>query len=102
MKPLTKQEIDLYGNRAYAKIPLVVCWGDSKSESVFLNFRQADIYTSIANYVSDKKWTSSWNGDFLNSPRIPAECIFCVRGDNRGIISVYCGDHEGHEKSRFY
>jgi len=96
MKPLSREEIQRFGNRAYARIPLIISGANFGPKIVEEPFQQIDLYSSLVNDVYPQRCVSIWRGDFLASPRQPAECIFYIRGDDRDVISVFCGDKTGY------
>lgn len=90
MIPLKPKGIETFGAAvAPARIPLIVSYGDTARCVEKSAFQQTDIFSSVRNFISDKKCTSRWLGDFLTGPAIPPEFIVFKRGDQRNLISVF-------------
>ena len=88
MNLVTQEEIELFGSKAPALVPLVIIGSGYTGVEKNL-FQQTDIYTSIENYVSQTSCTSEFTGDLLNIPPKSPLFAFYVRGDDRSLISVF-------------
>jgi phosphoglycerol transferase MdoB-like AlkP superfamily enzyme len=88
MDMVTRKELDIFGPKAPALVPLVIIGSEYTGVEKNL-FQQTDIFTSIKNYVSGKSCTSEFSGDLLNIPSTPPAFAVYVRGDDRSLISVF-------------
>jgi phosphoglycerol transferase MdoB-like AlkP superfamily enzyme len=88
MDMVPREELDLFGPKAPALVPLVIIGSEYTGVEKSL-FQQTDIFTSIENYVSGKSCTSEFSGDLLNIPSTPPAFAVYVRGDDRSLISVF-------------
>ncbi len=88
--PLKKEQVLKYGiNKAGTKVPFIISLGGS-NKKINGSYQQIDIYNTLKNFISDKRCTSLWKGDFLSYPlEKPPKYTVYRRGDQRGIISVF-------------
>jgi phosphoglycerol transferase MdoB-like AlkP superfamily enzyme len=89
MTPLHKKEYRDHGERAFARIPLVVAGAVDMPPVVDAAFQQTDIVPSIAEFVGVDACTSAFTGHFLRNDPKPAGYVIHVRGDDRDRIDVY-------------
>jgi phosphoglycerol transferase MdoB-like AlkP superfamily enzyme len=82
------EEIDLFGPKAPALVPLIIIGPEYSGVEKDL-FQQTDIFTSIKNHVSEVSCTSDFSGDLLKIPSTPPTFAVYVRGDDRSLISVF-------------
>ncbi len=92
MTPLHEEEYRRYGERAFARIPLVVAGAVDMPAVVDAPFQQTDIAPSIADLAGVESCTSAFTGHFLRRDPKPAEYVIHVRGDDRDRVDVYWGD----------
>ena len=92
MTPLREQEFSAYGERAYARVPMVVSGKVDMPAIVEGAFQQTDLLPSLAWQFGAEHCRSEYNGSFLRSdPQAPA-IIVHARGDDRNRIDIYHGD----------
>lgn len=92
MTPLHADEYRDYGERAFARIPLVVAGAVDMPAVVDAPFQQTDIASSLAAFFGLDACTSAFAGDFLRKDPVPAEYVLHVRGDDRDRLDVYSDD----------
>jgi phosphoglycerol transferase MdoB-like AlkP superfamily enzyme len=91
MTPLHEEEYRAHGERAFARIPLIVAGAVKLPKVVDASFQQTDIVPSIADLVGLDACTSAFTGHFLRADPKPAEYVLHVRGDDRDRLDVYSG-----------
>ena len=74
MAPISKAEMDRYGDSAFARIPMVVASGGKRKGKIDACFQQTDLYSSLKWFVSDRYEKDPWNGNFL-TPRTNASFL---------------------------
>lgn len=89
MTPLHEEEYREHGERAFARIPLIVAGAVDMPSVVDAPFQQIDIGNSIADLVGLESCTSAFAGQFLRKDPIPPGYIVHVRGDDRDRLDVY-------------
>lgn len=89
MTPLHADEYRDYGERAFARIPLVVAGAVDMPAVIDAPFQQTDIAPSLAAFVGLEACTSAFAGDFLRKDPKPADYVLHVRGDDRDRLDVY-------------
>jgi Sulfatase len=94
MTPLHEEEYRAHGERAFARIPLVVAGAVDMPKVVDAPFQQTDIGASIADLVGLDACTSEFTGHFLQSDPVPPKYVIHVRGDDRDRVDVYWGDRD--------
>ncbi len=98
MAPLSKAEMDRYGNSAFARIPMVVASGGKKKGKIDACFQQTDLYSSLKWFVSDQYEKDPWNGNFLRPEPTPPFCILKNMANNYDLVYTRCGPEEGYIK----
>jgi lipoteichoic acid synthase len=99
MTPLHEEEYRKHGERAFARIPLIVAGAVDMPPVIDAPFQQTDIGPSIADLVGIDACTSTFTGHFLRADPKPADYVLHVRGDNRDRLDVYW---DGDEVSGFH
>jgi phosphoglycerol transferase MdoB-like AlkP superfamily enzyme len=92
MTPLLEEEYRQFGERAFARIPLIVAGSVTMPNVVETDFQQSDIPGSIAQLLGVEYCHTAFNGQFLTAAPRPAEYVVHVRGDDRNRVDVYFGD----------
>jgi phosphoglycerol transferase MdoB-like AlkP superfamily enzyme len=94
MVPLKPGEAERFGEeRAAARVPLVVSYGNTKQAVRTGLYQQTDIFNSLKNLTCGTLSTSDWAGDIFADQ--PAKYVVFRRGDYRNHISVFtdAGDY---------
>ncbi len=92
MTPLHEDEFAAHGERAYARVPMIVAGKVSMPAVVEDAFQQTDLLPSLAWQFGAEHCRSAYNGNFLRSdPQAPA-IIVHARGDDRNRIDIYHDD----------
>jgi hypothetical protein len=92
MTPILEEEYRQFGERAFARIPLIVVGATDLPNVVDGAFQQSDIPGSIAQVLGVDYCRSPFNGLLLTGAPRPAEYVVHVRGDDRNRVDVYFGD----------
>ena len=92
MTPLHEDEYRAHGERAFARVPLVVAGKADLPKVVDAPFQQTDIVPSIADLAGLETCASPFTGHFLRAEPRPADYILHVRGDDRDRLDVYSGE----------
>jgi lipoteichoic acid synthase len=91
MTPLHADEFRVHGERAFARIPLVVAGAVDMPAVVVGAFQQTDIAASIASWLGLPACNGPFGGLFLRAHPQPAQYVVHVRGDDRNRVDVYSG-----------
>lgn len=94
MTPLSKSEKELFGESAFARIPLIISGHSKIPTKIDSNFQQTDIFTSISSLIQDRYCRKPEQGNIFSDHLIPPNCIFHVRGDERNLVYVSCGQND--------
>lgn len=94
MTPLHPQEYRRYGDRAFARVPLVIAGAVDMPAMVDAPFQQTDIQPSIADLMGGRPCTSPFAGLLLRPVPAPPEYIVHARGNDRDRVDVYRGVDE--------
>jgi len=100
MAPLSKAELDLYGDSAFARIPMVVATGGKRKGKIDACFQQTDVYSSLKWFVSDQYEKDPWNGNFLQPEPKPPFCILNGMANDYDLVYARCDSEEGYIKLR--
>jgi phosphoglycerol transferase MdoB-like AlkP superfamily enzyme len=92
MTPIGRGEYARFGERAFARIPLIVAGAVDMPPVVDAAFQQSDIPASIAHVLGVNYCRSAFNGVFLDRQPQPAKYVVQARGDNRNRVDVYFDD----------
>ena len=92
MTPMLEEEYRQFGERAFARIPLIVAGAIDLPKVVDGAFQQSDIPGSIAHLLGVDYCRSPFNGLFLERVPQPAQYVVHARGDDRNRVDVYFGD----------
>ena len=98
MAPISKAEMDRYGDSAFARIPMVVASGGKRKGKIDACFQQTDLYSSLKWFVSDRYEKDPWNGNFLNPEPTPPFCILKNMANDYDLVYARCGSEEGYIK----
>lgn len=92
MTPLHEDEFAAQGERAYARVPMVVAGKVDMPAVVGEAFQQTDLLPSLAWQMGAEQCRSPYNGSFLRSdPQAPGIVVH-ARGDDRNRIDIYHDD----------
>ncbi len=92
MTPLHEDEFAVHGDRAYARVPMVVSGKLTMPAVVEDAFQQTDLLPSLAWQFGAEHCRSAYDGSFLRSdPQAPAIVVH-ARGDDRNRIDIYHDD----------
>lgn len=92
MTPLHEDEFAAHGERAYARVPMVVSGKVEMPAVVEDAFQQTDLLPSLAWQFGAEHCRSAYSGNFLRSdPQAPAIVVH-ARGDDRNRIDIYEDD----------
>ena len=91
MTPLHEDEFRAYGERAFARIPMVVVGAVDMPPIISAGFQQTDIAPSIAYWLGLGECRGPFTGLFLRPDPQPADYVLHVRGDDRNRVDVYHG-----------
>jgi phosphoglycerol transferase MdoB-like AlkP superfamily enzyme len=89
MTPLHADEFAQYGDRAYARVPLIVAGAVDMPTLIEAPFQQADIPPSIAELVGLESCRTVFTGSFLRKDPQPPQYVIHARGDDRNRADVY-------------
>ncbi len=92
MTPLRAAEFARDGERAFARVPLVVAGALDMPKVVEAPFQQTDLLPSLAWLLGERACRDPFAGSFLRPDPQPATALFHVRGDDRNRVDVYLGD----------
>jgi arylsulfatase A-like enzyme len=92
MTPLHAAEYRAHGDRAFARIPLVVVGAVRMPPVVETAFQQSDILPSITALLGAGECRSPFAGDFLRPDPQPPRYVVHARGDDRDRVDVYWGE----------
>lgn len=92
MTPLLPGEFDKFGDRAFARIPMIVAGAVDMPKVVDAPFAQSDVPASVAQFVGVEYCRNEFSGTFLNADPKPPRYIAHTRGDDRDRVDVYFDD----------
>jgi phosphoglycerol transferase MdoB-like AlkP superfamily enzyme len=92
MTPLLGDEYRKFGERAFARVPMVVAGAVDMPKVVDQPFQQADLPASVAHVMGIDYCRSPFTGTYLEAAPAPAQYIVHARGDNRDRVDVYFDD----------
>jgi len=91
MTPLRAEEYLEHGERAFARVPLVVAGAVDMPAVVDASFQQSDLVPSLAWMLGQPYCRTAFAGSFLRSDPQPPAWVIHVRGDDRNRVDVYHG-----------
>lgn len=94
MTPLRPGEYEKYGDRAFARVPMVVVGNVDMPKVVDDAFQQSDIAPSIAELLGLETCRTSFIGSFLKKNPDPPKYVVHARGDDRARVDIYYGENE--------
>ncbi|MHB8448312.1 MAG: LTA synthase family protein [Rudaea sp.] len=92
MTPISREEYAKFGERAFARIPLIVAGAVDMPKVVDAPFQQSDFPASVAHILGVDYCRTPFNGIFLDPQPAPARYVVQARGDNRNRVDIYYGD----------
>jgi hypothetical protein len=91
MLPLKREEFELFGEaRAEARVPMILCDGQTRGVVEPGQYQHLDIYHHIAALGADTQCSTDWIGDL--EARRPARYIVQRRGSERNTLGVFTPD----------
>jgi lipoteichoic acid synthase len=97
MTPLDAHEYRRFGERAFARIPLIVAGAVDMPPVVDAAFQQSDLPASVARLVGADYCRSAFTGTLLDASPAPPRYVLHTRGDDRNRVDVYFdGDVAGY------
>lgn len=98
MAPLSRAELGLFGDSAFARIPMVVAFGGKRKGKIEACFQQADLYSSVEWLVAKQYKKNEWHGNFLHHKPTPPFCILHPMANDPDLVYTRCGSQEGYVK----
>lgn len=92
MTPLIDDEYRRFGERSFARIPLIVAGAVDMPAVVEAGFQQSDIPASVARFIGVDHCRSAFTGTFLDAAPAAPQYVLHTRGDDRNRVDVYFGD----------
>lgn len=93
MTPLHPDERVRHGDRAFARVPLIVVGDSALSRGrIDAPFQQTDLLPSLADLTADESCRRADQGWFLRAAPEPPQRIVHARGDARNRIDFYVGE----------
>lgn len=99
MTPLVGDEFRRFGERAFARVPLIVAGAVDLPAVVDAPFQQSDLPASLAQLYGVEYCRSPFAGTFLGGLS-PPRYVVHARGDNRDRVDVYAGDATASYRQR--
>jgi lipoteichoic acid synthase len=93
MTPILKDEYAKFGDRAFARIPMIVSGAVDMPNRIDAAFQQSDVPASIAQLLGVESCRNAFVGTFLEPKPAPAKYVLHTRGDDRDRVDVYFADH---------
>ncbi|MGB0132665.1 sulfatase-like hydrolase/transferase, partial [Dokdonella sp.] len=98
MTPLNESEFLDFGDRAFARVPMIVIGDIDMPAVVEGSFQQIDLLPSLAWQLGVEWCRSPYMGSFLRENPHPPQVVFHARGDDRNRVDVY---HDNDKVSAF-
>ena len=92
MTPLLGEEYRRFGERAFARVPLIVAGAVDLPAVVDTPFQQSDLPASLAQLYGLESCRSPFTGAFLGAGLAPPRYVVHARGDDRDRVDVYTAD----------
>ena len=92
MTPLRAEEYAHFGERAYARVPMIVAGSIDMPAVIEEPFQQTDLLPSLAWQFGVEHCRSPYAGSFLRPDPQPPALIVHARGDDRNRIDIYHGE----------
>jgi phosphoglycerol transferase MdoB-like AlkP superfamily enzyme len=92
MTPIDREEYAKFGERSFARIPLIVAGAVDMPKVVDAPFQQSDFPASLAHIMGVDYCRTPFNGIFLDPQPQPPRYVVQVRGDDRNRVDVYYDD----------
>ena len=99
MTPLVGDEYRRFGERAFARVPLIVAGAVDLPAVVDAPFQQSDLPASLARLYGVEYCRSPFAGTFLGELS-PPRYVVHARGDNRDRVDVYTGEATASYRQR--
>jgi lipoteichoic acid synthase len=99
MTPLAEDEFRRYGDRAFARVPMIVVGATDVPRVIDQAFQQTDLLPSLEWLLGGSSCTDLFHGNFLSAELKPPRYIAHVRGDDRNRIDIY---HSGNAVAGYH
>lgn len=94
MTPLGEAEFLEFGERAFARVPMVVIGDVDMPKVLDASFQQTDLLPSLAWQLGVPWCRSPYAGSFLRANPEAPQLVFHARGDDRNRVDVYHGTNQ--------
>jgi lipoteichoic acid synthase len=95
MTPVPADEFAKFGERSFARIPLIVAGAVDMPAVVDAAFQQSDFPASLAQLMGVEYCHGPFAGYFSAPNPVAAKYVVHARGDDRNRVDVYFGDRVG-------
>ncbi|HMM56455.1 MAG: LTA synthase family protein [Xanthomonadales bacterium PRO7] len=92
MTPIEREEYAKFGERSFARIPLIVAGAVDMPKVVDAPFQQSDFPASLAHIMGVDYCRTPFSGIFLDPKPQPPRYVVQARGDDRNRVDVYYDD----------
>ena len=94
MKAISPGELDVLGDEAHARIPMMILGKDLPPTDPSGLWAQSDLAPSLSALTTGSACGyPGWQNLF--APAAEARCVFHTRGDDRNLVEVYCQHSRG-------
>lgn len=93
MTPLQAEEYRRFGERAYARVPMIVVGNVDMPRVIDAAFQQTDLLPSLAWVLGEPWCRNSFAGNFLRPDPKPPAIVVHARGTDRNRVDVYHGSN---------
>jgi lipoteichoic acid synthase len=95
MTGIRSEELEIYGNTASARVPMVIAFGNGHEPGIIDTLhQQTDFIPSFEYLVGSESCASPLAGIFLSEPAIEAKYVLFPRGDDRDLVDIYTAQDE--------
>lgn len=91
MTPLSADEFQRYGDRAFARVPMIVAGKVEMPAVIDDAFQQTDVLPSLAWQIGVDFCRLPYTGSFLRPDPKPPSIVVHARGDDRNRVDIYQG-----------
>ncbi len=100
MTPTAAGELELFGDSAGNRVPLILVDRNLPAPvEVLDHYQHVDVFSSLKTFAGSESceldlFGSFYNGQSKASRFQPPQCLFFARGDDRNMVSVRCGEQK--------
>jgi hypothetical protein len=91
MTPLSADEFQHYGDRAFARVPMIVAGKVEMPPVIEEAFQQTDVLPSLSWQIGVDFCRLPYTGSFLRPDPKPPSIVVHARGDDRNRVDIYQG-----------